>query len=171
MTIGEGEESPVLRAAWAMLTLERVVPTITIPVSIDIKPGSCPNPLNFKSKGLLPVAIVGTEDFDVTQVDPTSILLEGVPPLRWSLEDVATPFEPFIGKEDCFEDCHELGPDGYVDLTLKFSAQEVFGALGDVEDGDCLVLELTGHLLEEFDGTPIVGEDVMSVLSLKKGKP
>ena len=34
-------------------------------VPIDIKPQSCPNPLNVNSKGVLPVAILGTDTFDV----------------------------------------------------------------------------------------------------------
>lgn len=68
-------------------------------VDVDIKPGSCPNPLNLKSKGVLPVAVLGTEEFDVTTIDPLSILLsreeveEGVAPIRSDYEDVATPFE------------------------------------------------------------------------------
>jgi hypothetical protein len=137
-----------------------------INVPLDIKPTSCPNPLNVKNKGVLPVAILGTEDFDVTQVDPATIELEGVAPLRWDWEDVATPYEPFVGKEDCMEDCTTDGPDGFLDLTLKFYTQEVVEAIGEVNDGDCLVLTLTGNLFEEFSGTPIIGEDV--VLILKK---
>jgi len=132
-------------------------------VPTDIRPQSCPNPLNVNAKGVLPVAILGTEGFDVTAVDPASVLLEGVAPLRWNLEDVATPFEPYIGKEDAF-DCTEDGPDGYLDLTLKYNIQELVGALGDVNDGDVLVLELTGNLKEEYGGTPIVGEDVVVIL-------
>lgn len=107
-------------------------------VDIDIKPGSCPNPLNVKSKGVLPVAIFGTADFDVNEIDPASLrLLEEVAPLRSALEDVGRP-------EDA-EDCYYYGPDGWVDLTLKFSTQEIVGALDDVSDGDVLVLELTGN--------------------------
>lgn len=151
---------------WATPFLVPLPPSV-IEVPVDIKPGSCPNPLNVKEKGVLPIAILGTSDFDVTQVDPASVRLEGVAPLRWSLEDVATPFEPFIGKEDAF-DCTDEGPDGFLDLTLKFDAQEIVAALGDVNDGDVLVLTLTGNLLEEFDGTPIQGEDV--VVILEKGE-
>jgi hypothetical protein len=40
-------------------------------------------------------------------------------------------------------------PDGTTDLTLKFKAQEVIAALGEVGDGDVLVLSLTGMLKEE----------------------
>jgi len=65
-------------------------------VAIDIKPGSCPNPLNLKSKGKLPVAVLGSEDFDVNDIDPASIRLkygdaEGVAAIRSNLEDVASP--------------------------------------------------------------------------------
>jgi len=44
-----------------------------IEVTIDIKPGGCPNKLDVKSKGMLPVAILGTEDFDVFTIDVASI--------------------------------------------------------------------------------------------------
>ncbi len=88
--------------------------------------------------------------------------LEGVPPLRWTMEDVTIPYDPIMGKEDCYE-CTEEGPDGYMDLILKFKAQEIIAALGDVQPGDCLLLTLTGNLKEEFGGTPIVGEDLVIV--------
>ena len=155
----------VLATIWDLLTLEKAVPAFEIPVPVDIKPGSCPNPFNVGKKGVMPAAILGTEDFEVSQVDPVTVMLAGVPPLRWSLEDVATPFDPFLGKEDAL-DCNELGADGYFDLALKYDALELAAALGDVNDGDVLVLPLTGNLKEEFGGTPIVGEDV--VLIIKK---
>jgi hypothetical protein len=136
----------------------------TIEVAVDIKPQSCRNPFNVKAKGVLPVAIAGTDMFDVTLIDPATVQLEGVAPLRWSFDDVATPYEPFTGKQDAF-DCTDEGADGFIDLALKFSRQEIANALGTVSDGDVLVLTLTGALL---DGTFVVGEDVVVVL--KKGK-
>jgi hypothetical protein len=139
-------------------------PCEVLEVPVDIKPTSCPNPLNLKSKGVLPVAILGNETFDATQVDPASVRLEGVAPLRWSVEDVAAPFEGEI-TEGCCMCCTTAGPDGFDDLTLKFKMQEVVGALGAVEDGDCLILTLTGEL---FDGRSFAGVDVVKIL--KKGK-
>jgi len=156
-----------LCTAWALLTLQKVTVVHEIEVPVDIKPQSCPNPLNVKSNGVLPVAIVGTDELDVTIVDPASVRLIGVAPLRGSYEDVVTPFEPYLGKESQY-DCTEEGPDGYLDLTLKFDIQEIVAALGDVNDGDVIALTLTGNLYEEYNGTPIVGEDV--VIILKKGK-
>ena len=140
----------------------RVVTLASTPITelaIDIKPGSCPNPLNVNSKGVLPVAILGTEVLDVIDIDVASISLEGVAPIRFDYEDVATPFEGDL----C--DCHELGPDGYFDLTLKFDTQEIVAALGDVEDGEYLPLTLSVTLV---DGTVIEGSDCIRII--KKGK-
>ncbi len=135
-----------------------------IEVPVDIKPTSCRNPLNLKSKGVIPAAILGTSDFNVNDVDVSTVKLAGVSPIRFSIEDVATPFYPFVGKKDAF-DCTTDGPDGFSDLTLKFDTQEIVDQLGAVNDGDVLVLKLTGRLL---NGTKIAGEDVIVVL--KKGK-
>ena len=128
-------------------------------VGLDIKPSSWPNPLQLNDKGVLPVAVCGTEDFDVTTIDPATVKLTlegiGVHPLRWSYEDVATPYtgEPYGG--------HDLGPDGCLDLTLKFKTQEVISTLGldELSDGDVIILMLTGNLKAEFSGTAIHGQD------------
>jgi hypothetical protein len=147
---------PELATAWALLTLERIAPPPpVIVVTVDVKPMSWPNPLNVNSKGVLPVAILGTEDFDVTQIDPATMLLEGIAQLHWALEDVGT-----VGDQ-------LAGPDGFMDFTLKSDAQEIAAALGDVSDGDVIVLHLTGNLKEEFGGTPIAGEDVVRIIEKK----
>ncbi|MEN8238925.1 MAG: hypothetical protein ABFR53_06960 [Actinomycetota bacterium] len=153
----------ILSTSWALLTLEKAVPSFEIEVPVDVHPTSCLNPFNVGQGGVTPVAVLGTADFDVTQIDPASVVLEGVAPLRWAYEDVATPFEPFIGRVDAY-DCTTEGPDGFLDLSLKYKSQELALAIGDVEDGDVLVLTLTGALLEEFGGTPIIGEDVIVIL-------
>ncbi|UCF58502.1 MAG: hypothetical protein JSV15_05375 [Candidatus Bathyarchaeota archaeon] len=137
-----------------------------IRVYVDIKPGSWPNPFSVKSGGVLPVAICGTEDFDVTTIDPETVQLTleslgvGVTPLRWSYEDVATPYEG----EPCSG--HDLAGDGHLDLTLKFNAPEVVETLGldAFEDRDMVPLILTGNLKEEHSRTPIQGQDCMWIL-------
>ena len=136
------------------------------PVPVDIKPQSCPNPLNTNAMGVFPVAILGTIDFNVTEIDPDSVLLEGVAPLRYAEEDVVTPFEPFIGKKEAY-DCTIEGADGHLDLTLKFRTQDIVAILGAVSDGEVRVLELTGNLKEEYGGTPFVGGDVVVILKKK----
>ena len=101
-------------------------------MNLDIKPGSCPNPVNAESNGVVPVVIIGSLNFDVTTIDPNSLTLaradgmgDSVSPLssrrgaRIAIEDVATPFDG----EPCA--CHELGGDGIDDLVLKFSTPEM----------------------------------------------
>jgi hypothetical protein len=129
-------------------------------VPVDIKPRACPNPVNLVSKGVLRVAILGTTDVPVAAIDPKSVTLQGIAPLRWKLEDVARPYEPFVGKSDIYQ-CNILGPDGYPDLVFKFDTQEVAAALGDVDAGQALILKLDGKLQ---DGTEIKGEDSVVVI-------
>jgi hypothetical protein len=142
----------------------RALAPAAISVNIDIKPESSPNPLNVESKGVLPVAILGTEDFDVTEVNIASIRLEGAAPIRSIIEDVSTPL---LDKQDeC--GCASEGEDGFDDLTLKFDTQEVVSALGKVADADRLVLTLTGEL---SDRSPIEGKDCINTLSKRRHKP
>jgi hypothetical protein len=132
-----------------------------VPVALDIKPQSCPNPFNVNTKGVLPVAILGTEDFDVMTVDPSTVVLEGVPPLRWSFEDVSTPVvDPM---EPC--ECTTHGADGYMDMTLKFDHQAIAAALGMVYDGEVRVLSLEAFT---YDDVAIEGKDCVIIIK-KKG--
>ena len=130
-----------------------------LPVDIDIKPGSCPNPLNPKSRGVLPVAVLGSDGLDVTEIDPASIRLAGVPALRSSYEDVAAPI---IKTEDC--DCAKTDPDGYTDLVLKFDTQEIVATLPLFCHSDTVPLPFNALL---NDGTPVEGSDCVVI----KGKP
>jgi hypothetical protein len=123
--------------------------------ALDVKPGSCPNPLNTKSQGVTPVAFLGAADFDVTDIDVTTLALEGVAPLRHSYEDVSQPSD----KGDC--PCSEDGPDGHTDLTLKFATQDIVAALGTVTDRETRSVTLTGELL---DGTSFESSDCILIL-------
>jgi hypothetical protein len=141
-----------------------------IDINVDIKPGSCPNPINYKDNGLVTIAICGTEDFDVTTIDPTSIRLKrtgvgsSVEPVRWNYEDAATPFTGNEGCSDCCG-CHTLTGDGYQDLVLKFKVRDVINTLSLVLDSrENIPLTITGKLKKEYDGTPIEGQDCVLVL-------
>jgi hypothetical protein len=132
---------------------------------MDIKPGSCPNSFNPGSHGVLPVALVGTADFDVTQIDISSLTLEradgvggtvapheGPPGPHTVYEDLATPFDGTL----C--ECQEAGPDGFLDLSMKFKTDELVPALElDTMPGNSAVkLVLRGLML---DGEPFIGQD------------
>ena len=146
---------------------------ITPPVTLDIHPTSCPNPFNkqwidnldddgngnnngkTKKGGVMPAALVGSEDFDVTDIDPTTVRLDGIEPLRWAFEDVT---RPATEGDPC--PCTTEGPDGILDLTLKFSRQEVAELLAGAEDGDVIVLEVTGRT---NDGMDFMAEDCVVI--------
>ena len=63
-------------------------PPEELTIDIDIKPGSEPNPINLKSNGVIPVAILTTDAFDASDVDPPKARFEGAPPVRWMFVDV-----------------------------------------------------------------------------------
>lgn len=120
-----------------------VVPTVKA-VVVDIKPGSAKNPFNVKSKGVLPVAIPGSSEVDVSQIDAASVKLAGVTPLRCDLTDV--------------------NADGYADLVFQFRDQDIAGVLAGVADGEVVELQVTGALL---DATAIEGTDTVTVIRKK----
>lgn len=151
-------------------------------VPVDIMPRACPNYLDVDSHRVLHVAILGTSDLDVTTIDPKTVTLGGVAvlskqqdPLKtkkemklvasklrhqgWFLEDVGTPYEPFVGKTDPHQ-CNNLGPDGHLDIVFKFDTQAIAASLSDVKDNEVITLQLRGQLL---DGTEIRGEDVVII--------
>jgi hypothetical protein len=134
--------------------------------SVDVKPGSCPNPLNPKSRGVLPVAVCGSADLDVTWIDPESILVRRdgaarvVRPVRVAVEDVATPYEG--GDED---GCHDERGDGLPDLSMKFDTRELVEALEltSTVDGTARLL-VSFRLRDEFGGMPYQGVDQVEIL-------
>jgi hypothetical protein len=136
-------------------------PTNDIKVAFDVRPGGCPNPFNPDAQGVLPVAILGTSDFDVTQIDPTTLEINGVPLLRSALLDVATPFTGSL--TDC-SSCSAAGADGYPDLTVKFDFQAISATVVDPVVGSCMDLTITGNLKPEFGGTPIIGTDKIVIV-------
>ncbi|MEJ2678563.1 MAG: hypothetical protein P8174_05725, partial [Gemmatimonadota bacterium] len=145
----------------SQLTIGIPAPEV-VDVPVDVKPGSCPSPVSTRANGVLPAAIAGTAELDVRQIDPSTLRLAGVAPVRHAFEDVTTPVEPYTGK--MLDTCTSAGPDGIEDLTVKFSSREVVdAALSGATAGDSVTLELTGTLLPEFGGTAIRGEDVVVV--------
>ena len=88
-----------------------------IDVSLDIKPDSDTNPINLKSKGVIPVAILTTADFDASSVDPSTVTFG--------------PADAFMAHSDAhFED---VDGDGDIDLLFHFKTQETGILSGDTQ--------------------------------------
>jgi len=105
---------------------------------IDIKPGSDPNSINLKSKGVVPVAVLTTSCLDATTVDPDTVLFAGASPVRWTIEDV--------------------DGDGDMDLLFHFKTQEL-----DLDENSTEAT-LTGST---YDGDPIQGTDTVNIVPKK----
>ncbi len=126
-----------------------------IEVDIDIKPGSDPNSINLGEHGLLPVAILGSANFDVTEIDPETIAIGGISlasrgkkgkKLAYSYEDV----DPW---------------DENIDMMVFFDVQDLV-EIGVLAAGTNELL-LTANLK---DGTPIQGTDSVNIVNQLKEK-
>lgn len=124
---------------------------------LDIKPGSCKNPFNVVSKGVLPVVLLGTADFKVSDIDPESLELQGVAPIRYVIDDAAS----YVTDGSCETD----NGDGYDDLVLKFDTQQLVDVIGPISDGELVTLNLTGT---SYLGDSLIAEDTITII--KRGK-
>jgi uncharacterized protein (DUF2141 family) len=111
-------------------------------VNIDIKPGSYPNAINLKSNGNVPVALLGSADFDVSSVDLATVKFgkmhemdSGASALRSALQDI--------------------NGDGFMDRVFHFTIKET-----GLEPSDTMAC-LHGMTL---DGMHFCGHDSVKII-------
>jgi hypothetical protein len=113
-----------------------------IEVSIDIKPGSNPNTIKLSNKGSIPVAILGTADFDApAEVDRTSLTFGRTG------DEASLAF--------CGTTLKDVNADLLPDLVCHFATRLTGFPVGDTEG------ILRG---ETVDGTAIEGRDAVRVI-------
>lgn len=120
---------------------------VGLEIEIDIRPGASSNPINLKSMGVVPVAILGSDVFDVTDVDVTSLAFgpDGASP-RHDLTDPGV----FSGH------LQDVNGDGFTDLVSHYRQKETGLVAGDTTA--CIVGATLG-------GTPFEGCDSVRVLT------
>jgi hypothetical protein len=111
-------------------------------IDVDIKPGSDNNCLNINGNGVIPVAVLGTPELDVLDIDQGTLVFGGLN-VRIRGNDL-----PQCGAE-------YVDADGYVDLVCQFQ-DDVSTWVAD--EGAAM---LEGNLL---DGTPIRGSDTICLV-------
>jgi hypothetical protein len=122
-----------------------------VSISIDIKPGSYPNCMNVNTHGVIPVAILGSEEFDVSFIDVSTLSFAGLEVRvkgndrpQCSMEDVSGDFSSPEG-----------APDGYPDLVCHFVDEQV-----QWEPGESTAT-VTGFL---NDGRSVEGTDEICIV-------
>jgi hypothetical protein len=111
-------------------------------IQIDIKPGSSPNCININSKGVIPVAILGSESLDVANIDQASLDFGGL--------EVR---ERGNGRHSC--GVEDVNSDGFSDLVCHFEDDESSW----ISDGTSATL--SGMLLDE---TVVSGTDAICLV-------
>jgi hypothetical protein len=82
-------------------------------VDIDIKPGSAPNSINPRNKGVIPVAVLGSAEFDATQVDSSTV-----------------QFGPNNASPARDGKVTDVNDDGFIDMLFHFRTQATGIACG-----------------------------------------
>jgi len=103
---------------------------------IDLMPGSDKNPINLKKKGVIPIAILGSDLIDVTLVDVMTLTFgpgHAAPAHAGHLEDINN--------------------DGYVDLVSHYYVQQ-----SGIQPGDT-----SACLQGQIAGTPFKACDLITV--------
>jgi len=115
------------------------VTVVRAPIDIDVKPGSDVNPLNLNGNGVVPVAVLGSAEFDVSILIPGSVLAGA---------EGSVNAAPVHGGH-----IEDVNGDGFDDYVFHFREWEL-GVTGDALTRVPVYLTAEGS-----DGTLFGGED------------
>jgi hypothetical protein len=119
--------------------------TMNAHIDVDIKPYSYPNAINIKNKGVIPVAVFGTDTFDVTTINSSTVFFGSTG------TEAQVNMHPNGKYHQGFED---INMDGYLDMVFHFRTQDTGFNIGDT------IGMLTG---ETYSGVSIMGSDSVRI--------
>ena len=122
-------------------------------VDIDIKPGSFPNSINLGSGGTTPVAVLGSSNLDVNDIDGDTLTLGTA-----GVKTVGKTDRTLCSVADVSGDFNagpEGAPDGSDDLVCHFITMDIAPEAGDT------TATISGEL---NDGTAIEGTDSVNIV-------
>ena len=131
------------RGCFGVARIRLYLASPVIPITIDIHPGDFSRPINPRSQGVIPVAILTTNTFDATTVDPATVHFgrtgSEAPAVRSAIQDVDR--------------------NGTLDMILFFNTQSTGITCGDTS------ASLTG---KTFSKVPIQGSDAIVTVGCTK---
>jgi parallel beta-helix repeat protein len=144
----------VNKVIWANVTEDEASRLVGTPftaggalqASIDIKPSDFPNVINLKSKGVIPVVVLGSDSFDVKAIDPATI--------KFGPTGNEAPVN-MLPKGKFQYSLEDVNKDGYMDIVFHFDTQATGFIVGDTAG------IITGKL---YSGTSIEGSDSVSII-------
>jgi hypothetical protein len=144
------DEYPEEGAVIGVQNIRVTVPEVSGPLclDLDIKPGSLRNSINPKSKGVVPVAILGNEGVDVEKID--------VRELQFG-PDGATPAHDLLDLDVYRDHIQDVNGDGYMDLVSHYRRKDTVLSSGETEV--CLTGKLNdGSSFEACDSVRVPGK-------------
>jgi len=104
-------------------------------MEVDVKPGEGVGSINLGSRGVVPVAVFGTEDFAPGSINPSSVRFAGAKAVKWAVTD--------------------LDADGWDDLVCHFRTRDL-----DLEptstEAEFSAVTLDGRIIQGTDSIRIV---------------
>ena len=106
----------------SLFDVESLDVSVAKKVDIDWKPGSNPSAMNFKGNGVIPVAVLGSENFDVSSIDVASIRADDEKDELLNGGGVGVKEKKNGSLQFSYKDTNS---DGFEDLVLQFSKPQL----------------------------------------------
>lgn len=145
-----------LMAGSGTLATQHVTLTCVMEVEIDIKPNSYPSSWNCNSRGDIPVAVLGSDSFDATAIDPNTV--------TFGKTGTETGEVHRDGDGNARMHLEDYNGDGWMDMVFHFDWSQTGFSCADIPAGE-KSWDVPGYLNgETTGGTPFTGTDMIRLV-------